>query len=144
MLPELKDFRLKTRLNLRYGDIDMLQHVNNTRYFAFMEDSRIHYAWEVLGWRGENDELNMILAHAEADFIQPIFLFDEIDLYARCSQLGNKSYTFEYLFVRQKADRQEICAKGKAVVVSWDLATQSTHPLPEEIRQKIIAYEPAL
>ena len=37
------------RLAVRWGDLDALNHVNNSRYFTYMEQARIE-SFEVLGY----------------------------------------------------------------------------------------------
>jgi acyl-CoA thioester hydrolase len=142
---ETQVFRHRTRIPIRYGDIDMLQHVNNAVYLTYMEQSRIQYAFDVLGWDGDWRALDMILAHTDLDFGAPIFLTDTLWLYSRVARLGTKSYEFEYRFVREHTDgRMEVTTTGRAVIVAFDVRTQQSMAIPDSHRARILAYEPGL
>ena len=139
---DLSLFRHQTEIHIRYGDIDMLRHVNNAKYFTYMEQARVQYAYDVFGWDGNWDTLNMILARVEVDFQKPIFIQDRLVIYSRVARLGNKSFDMEYLFVRTAPDGiTDITAKAKAVLVAYDTAVQQSQAIPEEMRQRIMAFE---
>jgi len=140
----LTGFRHYIDLPIRYGDIDMLQHVNNARYLTYAEQARVAYATDVLCWDGDWRTLNMILARVEVDYLQPLWLTDRLRLYTRCARLGHKSYTLEYLYIRLDAGLapRDLAARCRSVLVAYDVATQQSRPVPEAWRAAILAYEP--
>jgi len=137
-------FKHYTEVLIRYGDIDMLQHVNNAKYLTYMEQARIQYALDVMGWDGRWDRLDMIVASVKVDFRMPLYLGDTLRIYTRASHLGNKSFTMEYLFKRIKKRSEEVVAEGNSVMVAWDSKKNHSKPLPEAMRERIQAYEPGL
>ena len=42
-IPENKRFVHESTMEIRWGDMDAFQHVNNTLYFRYMEQSRIDW-----------------------------------------------------------------------------------------------------
>ena len=34
-------YRFKDTMQVRFGDVDMMGHVNNTRYFTYIEQARL-------------------------------------------------------------------------------------------------------
>jgi acyl-CoA thioester hydrolase len=148
----LQAFRHQTPIDIRFGDLDMLQHVNNARYLSYLEQARIQYAFDVLQWDGDWRTLNMMLARVEVDYRAPLFLNDRLTVYTRCSRLGNKSFTLEYLLVRT-GQRNEVQVEGapapalageaRTVLVAYDVVQQVSMPLPAEQRQRIEAFEGA-
>jgi acyl-CoA thioester hydrolase len=137
---DLSLFKHRTEIAVRYGDIDMLRHVNNAKYLTYLEQARVQYAIDVLQWDGNWDTLNMILARVEVDFCKPIFIHDHIAIYSRVSRLGNKSFDMEYVFIRNN-DLADITGEAKAVLVAYDTVNQRSHPLPEVMRIRIIEHE---
>ena len=48
-MADLSLFRFSVPVDVRYADIDALQHVNNARYFTYMETARVHYEANAVG-----------------------------------------------------------------------------------------------
>jgi acyl-CoA thioester hydrolase len=126
---------------IRYADIDAQRHLNNVAYFTFMEHARVHYLQEAGLWQGKDFGLiGMILAETSCIYTAPAFLGETVTVWARVSQLGNKSFQFEY---RLETERGQI-ATGRSVQVCYDYARQQSIPMPDQWRERIIAYEPGL
>jgi acyl-CoA thioester hydrolase len=140
--PPLKagDFRFFHALEVRYGDIDAQRHLNNARYFTYMEQARIGYLLELGLWNGGDFEgVGMILAEQKCSYLKPILFGQAIEVGVRISRLGNKSFTMEYLFV--EAGAQEPLAHGYSIQVAFDYTRQSSIVVPEAWRQLIEVYE---
>lgn len=135
-------FRFKTSAEARFADVDLMGHVNNAKYFTYMEQGRILYFDEVIGVDREGGREGVILASAKCDYRAPLFYRDVVAVWVRVSRLGNKSFTQEYVLVRE-ADG-EVVARGETVTAAYDYKRGKTIPLPERWREKIVAYEPAL
>lgn len=144
-MPDLAQFRFSHPIEVRYADIDALQHVNNATYFTYMETARVHYFREVVGWRGGWGSLAFIIARAECDYLLPIEWGDRVRVCLRTSRIGGKSLDFEYAIVCECDDGPpRIAAAGRTVQVAFDYARGESIPVPTEWRERITAYEPAL
>lgn len=142
---DLSLFRAAYRINVRYADIDSLQHVNNAKYFTYMEIARTLYFKHVLEWHGTLDELPLIIARAECDFLLPIEWGDTAEVHIRASRLGNKSFDFEYVITRQAdGGEPQPAAVGKTVQVTYDYKQNVSIPIPEDWRRAMLAHEPGL
>lgn len=138
--PTADDFRLFHTLEVRYGDIDAQRHLNNARYFTFMEQARIEYILQVGLWDGGDFEgVGMILAEQKCTYLKPILFGQSIDVGVRISRLGNKSFTMEYLFV--ETGKTEPLAHGYSIQVAFDYTSQSSIMIPDEWRQLVEAYK---
>src|SRR5579862_452703 len=123
-------YKHKTPIQIRFKDVDMMGHVNNATYHAYIELARITYFNDVLGskvdWRKQD---GVILARTEIDYKQPIFFDDKICVHTRCSKLGNKSLDLSWVIVREnaaqvglfteEANQQNILARGISVLVAY-------------------------
>ncbi|MGB7337720.1 MAG: thioesterase family protein [Phototrophicaceae bacterium] len=142
----LEEFRYQQAIEVRFADLDALGHLNNATYLTYCEQIRIRYIQDVCG-RSENwNQLGMILARTEIDYLQPITFEDTVTLHIRVSRLGGKSFDMLYAITRQAEDddRVHIAAQAKTVMVSFDYHTQSTIAVPEFWRTAITSYEPQL
>jgi acyl-CoA thioester hydrolase len=142
MMSDLSLFRYSYPIEVRYADLDALQHVNNAKYFTYMETARIHYCRDVLGWNGQRDTLAMIIAQATCQYKLPLIFGDEVTCFMRASRLGGKSFGFEYVMVRDSDGA--VAAEGSTVQVAFDYSHQTSITVPDVWRAAIMAYEPAL
>ena len=141
MAAAYKNFKHATPIQIRFADLDGLNHVNNAVYLTYVELARISYLRESVWAEVDLSNLSFILAGASLDFILPVFLEDDIKVYTRCSKIGNKSFELEHLFVRTKADNLQEVAKAKSVLVAYDYKAEKSIVIPDEWREKIEAFE---
>jgi acyl-CoA thioester hydrolase len=138
-------FRYKLPIEVRFADLDVLGHLNNAKYLTYIEQARIVYVRDICGWEGNWKQLGMILARTEIDYKLPIDFEHQAYAYVRVSRLGSKSFDMEYLVTRQKgATEEEIAATVKTVMVAYDYQQDTSIPVPDSWRERILAYEPAL
>lgn len=127
-------------IEVRYGDLDPQGHVNNARYFTFMEQARIHYIKQLGLWPGGSFlDIGIILADAHLTFLRPVLFGQQVQVGVRVSRLGNKSLTMEYCL--EDGDNGEELATGSTVLVTYNYHTQETLPIPETWRQAISKFE---
>jgi len=142
----MEPFRYQIPIEVRFADLDVLGHLNNAKYLTYIEQARIVYVRDVCGWDGANwKHLGMILARTEIDYKLPIAFDDAVKAYVRVSRMGGKSFDMEYLVTRQRGEtEEEIAATVKTIMVAYDYQQDSSIPIPDSWRERILAYEPAL
>ena len=129
-------FKHTTKIEVRFVDMDAFGHVNNAHYLTYIEQARVNYFNDVVGYHYDWNKEGLILAHADVDFISPIHFNDDISVKTRCSRVGNKSMEMEYEIVQIKGKEEILKAKGKTVTVSYDYTTNTSIPVPEKWRKK--------
>ena len=145
IMTDLSDFRHRVNLTVRFADLDVLGHVNHAKYLTYMEQGRILYVQDVCSWAGNWNMLGMILAKASVDYQQPLTFAQELAVLTRCSRLGGKSFDLEYALVElTDGDLGAVVATGLTVMVAYDYQQNQTIPVPDDWREKILAYEPLL
>lgn len=138
-------FRFHIPLEIRYGDMDTLGHVNNAKYLTYIEHARVHYFHELALWDGRLSALGLIVARIEIDYKRPLTMFDKTaHVWARCSRLGNKSFDIETVITSERDGAEQLASVSRAVMVVYDYQRDATIPMPDDWRQRITAYEPAL
>lgn len=141
---DLAQFKHSCEMTVRFADLDMLAHVNHTRYLTYMEQGRIAYATDIWDWNGEMLSLNMIVANIEVNYLAPLVIQDKIEVWTRISRLGTKSFDFLYVIKKISGAESEIVATGKTAMVAYDYATGKTIPINSAWRDATLAYEPGL
>ncbi|MCB9438032.1 MAG: acyl-CoA thioesterase [Anaerolineales bacterium] len=139
---KLEDFFHQTTLHVRFGDIDSLGHVNNAKYLTYIEQARICYARDILGWDGSFNNLGMILASTTVDYKLPMQFGDTVRVLTRVSRIGSKS--FDMLYVLKRDSDPTIFATGSTVLVAYDYHADQSIRVPDEWREKILAFDTAL
>lgn len=122
-------FTVRTPIQVRFSDTDMLGHINNACIATWSEIGRMDFFGE-LGLRGPS----MILARLAVDFRAQIRLGQEILVTSSVERVGTSSFT-----MRQRVLADGQCAADiEAVVVHFDYAEQAAAPLPDEITEKLV------
>ena len=122
------------QVEVRWGDMDAFQHVNNTVYFRYFEQVRIAYfnrAFDSSGWSGGMPSgVGPILYSTSCRFRAPVTYPDTLFIGARTTQLGADRFTMQFGVYSEQLGR--IAAEGEAVVVSFDYSTGRKADLPQE------------
>jgi len=139
----LKDFTFVVDLNIEWGDMDALQHVNNIEYFKYFQVARIAYFEKINSDSvfGETP-VPLILASTQCKFIYPLTFPDSVSVGVRVDTMADQYFTMKYAVVSQK--HQRLAAIGDAKVVMFDYVNNKKTSIPNEIRKTIIDLEKAV
>lgn len=135
-------FRHHISIDVRWGDMDALGHVNNAVFLTYLEQARIDYFNQLKLWDGNLSELGLIMARVVLDYKLPLVAGDDVHIFTRCSRIGNRSLDTEQLILRVKDERTEIAAQGTTTAVAYDYQKNQSAPVPDDWRARILEYEP--
>lgn len=111
---------------VRWGDLDALNHVNNTVYFRYMEEARVYCA-RACNIGGPDTNRNIVLAHASCDFLRPILWPATVVIEMRLGRIGRSSIEFQVdMYV--KGDDGGVCARARNVIVGTASDTGRSSP----------------
>jgi len=93
-VPEPWSFGMMDRV--RFGELDVLSHVNNAAYLRWFENLRIHY-FESYGVADYTDTPpKIVLRNIGIDFKAEVLLNDEYILTGRTVEMRNSSFTMHF------------------------------------------------
>jgi acyl-CoA thioester hydrolase len=117
------------QVEIRWGDVDAYQHVNNAVYLTYLEECRDEWLDLALG-AGEN-AWDFVIARVAIDFRRELRLEDDaVVVTCRLERIGTSSLTTREE-IRTTAD--ELAAEAEAVLVARDPTTGESRPLrPDE------------
>lgn len=133
-------FRFSHPVTVRYSDLDAQGHLNNARYFSFLEEARLYYAMALGLWSAENADfsaMGQIVAEASCTYKKAVQLGQTVDIAIRVARLGTKSIETLY---RLTVNGEEV-ATARTVQVAFDYRTQRSVAIPEEWRARVKAFE---
>ncbi len=135
-------FNISTEINVRFSDTDAMGHVNNARFFSYMEQGRVAYIQKLMPEVSLNDSTKafpFILADIQCAFLSPAFCGETLIVSLGVTHIGTKSFAFEYL-IQDKASGRDV-AKGKSVQVMYDYNADATFVMPQELKDQVAALE---
>lgn len=126
------------RAFVRWDDLDAMGHVNNAKYLTFAQEAR--FEWSFVQPSQANNRpgiLEMVVAHADVDFLAPIFeggIYVDVELWVE--SIGNSSFTMIY----EIKIKEKLCARVKTVQVAVDESVAKSRPLNDEERSFLQQY----
>ncbi len=136
----LKDCPAVIRFPIKWGEMDAYQHLNNTVYFRYFEDARIAYFDKIaLDACKTETGIGPILASTSCKFRIPLTYPDEVSVGARIISLSADRFTMAYRIWSHR--HNALAAEGEGVLVAFDYEKGKKAPVPEALRQRIIALE---
>lgn len=122
-------------LHVRWRDLDAFNHVNNSSYLTYLEESRLQWLRSVPGeWFNEHSM--PVMAAVELHYRKPITWPGEIDVELSCERMGNSSLTIGNRILA-RGDAGYVYADGDVVMVWVDPATGASVSLPKAIRDAV-------
>ncbi|MFC5478952.1 acyl-CoA thioesterase [Massilia suwonensis] len=123
------------RMDVRWGDMDAMGHVNNTVYFRYIETARI--AWlEQIGALPDPSGVGPVLINARCSFLKQLKYPAQIEVTSYAAAPGRSSFEVmhEIRLVGEDGQAGALHAEGAAKIVWVDFAVEKSVPLPEEVR----------
>ncbi|XOV67504.1 MAG: acyl-CoA thioesterase [Fluviicola sp.] len=121
------------RIHVRFSDLDVLGHVNNSIYLSYFEIARVHYFAQLLGkdWDWTNN--GVILVKNEVEYHKPILLHDAPFVHIYLAHVGEKSFTLSY----EIKVGDTLHTTGKSVLVCFDASKHATIPINAVMKEAL-------
>lgn len=124
-------------VQVRFSDVDVYGHVNNVKYFEYLQESRI----PLMSRLGRNvgdvsTDVRIVIAQTDVDYRVPI-LFRErpYDTWTWVSHVGRTSVVFETII----CDGDTVLSQARVVAVVYDPATERPTEPPADFRAQLVA-----
>jgi len=138
-LPTRDRYTFSIPMTVRWADMDVLGHVNNAKYFTYLESARTAFFDAVNLWKfREHPRQGIAVVHAECNFRQQVRYPAELEVDLRVTRIGEKSFTIEYGIFRKGTD--EVVGDGSSIAVWMDFDASRALPLTPEMRRILEAY----
>lgn len=129
-----------TDIQIRFSDIDRLDHVNNACYLNYFELGRVRYFNAVLQ-RIDWNRQGFVLARTEINHIYPLHINDAVVCATRVARIGNKSLTMENKLFKTVSGEHVEVANGIGILVASDYVLKMPITVPDDWRNAIAAFE---
>ena len=119
----------------RFSDVDVYGHVNNVKYFEYFQEARLAFLMSLGRDEGDSD-FGVVLAKIDVDYKRPIlFRSEPYTIESWVTRVGRSSFGL----AAEIRDGATLLSRAEAVLVTFDLATQSARPLTASERERLTA-----
>jgi len=135
----MEHFPVKLQLRLDWSEMDLFGHINNVKYFEYIQASRVNY-WELTGLAADfgTTKTGPILLSTGCQFIKPLFYPGNITVEARIEFMKNTSFGLHHRILN---DKQEVCAEAHDVIVNFDFNKNEKKTISAVFRKAAEAIE---
>jgi len=137
-MPVTDAFRHRTRVEVRFRDLDAYGHVNNAVTTSYVEHGRITYLRDVLGV-DPTRLVPLIMASVTVHYTAPIRFGGGVEIGSRVDWIGRTSLGMAHRL--SDADSARELATATTVLVAYDYAQARPIPVPDDWRATLRAYE---
>jgi acyl-CoA thioester hydrolase len=128
-------FEQSLRVQLRWRDMDMLGHLNQSVYHELLEEGRGALIMELGRRAGEHSHGGFVLAHVDLDYHREVRKdHGEVEIVVRLSRVGRSSIELAHDI---KLPDGQVAASGKTVLVAWDPGTRAKRELTDAERASL-------
>jgi acyl-CoA thioester hydrolase len=131
----MNDFPFTCPIQVRYSDVDAMNHVNHAAYVTYLEVARVQLWRKRLGFAGSARDLPFIVARAAVDFRSPIAFDEAVEVGVAVKHTGRSSFTFLY---RIEASGR-LAAEAETVQVCYDYALGKPTAIDASLRSGLEA-----
>ena len=131
-LPENKKLVHAMRIPIRWGDMDAMNHVNNTVYFRYFESIRIEWFRSLALYTSETRQ-GPIIVNAFCSFLRQLEYPGDVLARHYVGEMG-RSTIDTYCTLERTDQPGVIYAECGATVVWTDYGQQKSMPIPDPVR----------
>lgn len=124
-----------TELDIRWGDLDAFNHVNNAVYLDYIQEARLRWLTTLAeGWHDER--ISPVVVNITSNYRQPVVWPARIRIDLHVAARSGRSLTLGHRIV-DAGQPETLYGDGHVVMVWIDRQSQQAVPLPEVIRQAL-------
>lgn len=121
--------------HVRFSDVDVYGHVNNVKYFEYYQEARLAFLTS-MGRAEEEGRFAVVVARVDVDYKRPIlFRTEPYTVESWIDRVGNSSFGLS----AEIKDGDTVLSRAEAVLVTFDLKTQTARPLTAAERESLEA-----
>ncbi|MEI6112942.1 MAG: acyl-CoA thioesterase [Burkholderiales bacterium] len=118
-------------MQMRWGEADSLNHMNNVVYFRYMEEGRIQ-SFAAAGIES-TDRCGPVVVHVSCDFFKQINYPSTVRVTHRVVRIGRSSLEHEVDLAVVEGDATDLRARGRSIMVWMDFELAKSAPWPPEV-----------
>jgi len=138
-LPVRSDFHFWWPVDVRWGDMDAMGHVNNSVYFQYLECARVGY-FEAAGWDSRDTSATRqgpVVVAQTFNYRRQLHYPADVEVGVACTEIRRRSFVLGYGLFDKANDR--LIGDGTSVLVWLDYAAGRALDIPPAVRAHLVA-----
>ncbi len=126
-------------VKVRFSECDGLGHVNNAKYYTYMEEAR-EDIFRLFNPSLRLETWNLIIVSTRCDYLHQVGYAEILKVYTWIGRMGKSSFDVEHAIANE---RGEWVARGQGVMIGYDYNAQKSEPVPGEIARVLAEHREA-
>lgn len=123
--------RFVHEVHMRWSDMDAYRHVNNTAYFAYLEQARV----AMFFFRNEGFNSGTVISRHEVDYLRPIVYHPQpLRVEVWVEDVGGARFTVRYEIFDQLDAGPVLVARAATTCVTYDFVADRPRRLTADER----------
>ncbi|MDE6007237.1 MAG: acyl-CoA thioesterase [Muribaculaceae bacterium] len=131
-LPHISKFYHSVDLQIRFNDIDILGHLNNTVYLSFYDTGKAYFFEHIMDGNINWQKVESVIANIDCAYVAPTYFGEEIEVWTRCMEIHEKSFRLQQMIVEKKTKQLKSCAE--TVMVCFDPVSKTSQKISDTWR----------
>lgn len=136
--PENDTYKFRLPVQIRFSDLDALNHVNNSYQAQYYDLGRINYFEAVNGGHFNWNEVIVVIVNTENNFFKPILQGEELYVETKLVKFGTKSMTMHQRLLTSEGEIKGTC---KTILAGFNQKTQTSAEIPQDFKDKFLKFE---
>lgn len=136
--PEKDFYKVSLKVQIRFSDLDALNHVNNSFQSQYYDLGRIDYFEKVMGRELDWSKVVVVIVHTENNFFSPIVQGEKIFVESKLVKFGNRSMTMNQRLVDSKGVVKGTC---RTILAGFNRDTNASAPIEEDFKRRFLEFE---
>lgn len=133
------NFKHGISVQMRFSDLDALNHVNNGFQMHYLDVGRLNYFADVLERNIDWSNDFLVLVHLELDFIAPLEMGMDAYVQTKTISFGEKSMKMFQRIIDRKTN--EVKTTCFSILSGLDREKHCSQPIPEEYKKRFTDFE---
>lgn len=136
-LPEI-NFRHRLPVQIRFNDVDMFGHLNNSVYLQFLDMGKYAYFRQFMADTFGSEPTAPVVANINCDFIEPTMIDESLEVLTAITDIADSSMVLDQRIVNASG---HVKCSARTIMVNIDLATGRPTTVSDLWRHRITNYE---
>ena len=139
-VPEATQFFYHSQeLQLRFNDIDIVGHLNNSIYFQFMDLGKTSYFQAIMPEKVKWNDVPVVIVNVNCNFYSPTYLDEKIVCLTATTRISERSLQLEQRIVNPATG--DVKCVATCVMAGFDVKTAKGAPIDEIWAEAIKKFE---
>lgn len=132
-------FHHKLALQIRFNDIDIFGHINNSVYLSFMDLAKAEYLVNVTPSKVEVGGIALAVVNINCDFFSPGYFKEPLEVVTAVSRISNRSLCMEQRIFNPTTG--DVKCIARTIMAGFDPKAQCGIEIPANYISMIEAFE---